>query len=365
MAKKLTMLKINTLGSVDTPANQYGKALLFKRADVTIPPTEPKVDSTGIIGKLKKFASELIAYAKDDGGAEDLNSILNEMELNELLWDMNYALTDSISSILEDDTVSDKKSAVIVSLQQYLDNLAAEGAFDNPSAVMQVGKKFTDQIRTLIESGAIAKGDTICPTCGTKMVGGTCPDCGYTAPVAKAQKSATKEGEEPMKLEDLMKNANLSPEVKAFLQAQEDTKATLEKSLKDTQTAVDFEKAARLDREYLSKAQGLSGLAQKPEDFGPILKGIAEKAPEEYVKLEPLLKGWNEVMNQSAIFKEVGKGGSNLLGSAATTEEEINKRASELMKSDTSLTMAKAITKALESDPVLYDQYQAELDANE
>jgi hypothetical protein len=364
MAKNLKKLKINTLGSVDTPANQHGQALLFKRAgepDVVEPIAPTPTPNEGIISKFKKFALELIAYGKSDG-AEDFNTVMQEAEIRDLLWEMNYALTDSVFSIFEDDTVTDKKTAVVVSLQQYLDTLAAEGAFDNAAMALQLGKQFTDQIKTLVETDAIAKGDQICPTCGVKMTGGVCPDCGYKATVAKAHKTTEKkEGDKPMKIEDLMKSENLTPEVKAFLQSQEDSKTALEKSLKDTQDAVELEKAARLDREYLSKAQSFTHLAQKPEEFGPILKGLATKAPDEFAKLEPLLKGWNEAMSQSALFTEVGKtAGSATAGSA---EEEINKRVETLMKADTSLNVAIATTKVLEADPSLYKRYNDEQDA--
>lgn len=276
MAKKLMKLKINTLGSVDTPANQHGKALLFKRADDVTP-------------------------------------------------------------------VEQQSATILEKLTELLKS------FGKPAASTVEDPKPED----------VTKVEGLCATCNTQMVDGKCPKC----EVAKAATTPEqKDGDEIMKLEDLMKNEKLSPEVKAFLQEQEDAKTNLEKSLKDTQDAVEIEKAARLDREYLSKAQSFTHLAQKPEDFGAVLKGIATKAPDEYAKLEPMLKAWNEAMTQSTLFTEVGKSNPVVAGSA---EEEINKRAAELMKADTSLNTATATTKVLEADPSLYKKYNEELDAAE
>jgi uncharacterized Zn finger protein (UPF0148 family) len=278
MAKNLKKLKINTLGSVDTPANQHGQALLFKRA-----------------------------------GEPDVSTVEN-----------------------------DPAKGIIEKIAEFLKSLGTA-----PAAKGEENEDVTKNT-----------GDVLCPTCGAPMVDSVCAACAAKAELAK--KEQEKDGDKPMKIEDLMKSENLTPEVKAFLQSQEDSKIALEKSLKDTQDAVDLEKAARLDREYLSKAQGFTHLAQKPEEFGPILKGLATKAPDEFAKLEPLLKGWNEAMSQSALFKEVGGAGGAVAGSA---EEEINKRAEVLMKADTSLSLAAAEVKVLEADASLYKRYNDEQDA--
>ncbi len=111
-------------------------------------------------------------------------------------------------------------------------------------------------------------------------------------------------------------------------------------------------------KEFIQKAATEFGnLPVKPEEFGLVLKGLAEKAPEEYAKLEGVLKAANEAIEKGALFAEVGRSGA-LPGASAMSK--IEAVANSLVQKDASMTKEQAIAKALELHPELYTEYLQE-----
>lgn len=373
MPKMLKNLKIQTLGSVDTPANQHGQALLFKRAEGgTInnpqPVTLHKGQTVVPTGKINEFISNLSKMLKSFTSAEqpevtaeptrlqkaakDLNTVLSQEIVWDIvydyLWDLNYAFRESIESILVDTELEDKRAAIQIVQGQYLEALEATNIFE------------------LTTTNSFAKRNIPVNDMLKEMsAGGELPS--EVQDVLKSVKIEVKKGGEPMgaentnqptatpSVEDILKtNTNLPEDVRKAL---EDA-AELKKSVTNLQDSLEIEKAARLDREYLSKAAelpNLPGVEQK--DLADILKGIATKAPEEAEKLMTVLKSANEAIVKGALFSEAGTD----VGKAyeGTAKEEVHKRAGELVsKSASGLTQEAAIAQVVAADPELYDRYQ-------
>lgn len=131
--------------------------------------------------------------------------------------------------------------------------------------------------------------------------------------------------------------------------------AKAEKSEKDLNKM----KEERLTAAFISKAKDLNHLPIDAETLGPILKrmSLGQVGDEDFDAVNKMLAGINEVLKTSEVFKTIGNG-MPILKSGA--EAELDALASELMKSNTSLTREGAFSKAMEQRPELYAQYLRE-----
>lgn len=126
----------------------------------------------------------------------------------------------------------------------------------------------------------------------------------------------------------------------------------------DLERILNEERDQRLTREYIAKAAEFTSLPVKAEEFGPVLKAVAEKAPEEYAKIESLLKAANEQLRQASLFAEVGKSGAGAGGSAWAKIEAA--AASLVQKADGRMTREQAIAEVMQFQPELYNEYLRE-----
>jgi len=122
----------------------------------------------------------------------------------------------------------------------------------------------------------------------------------------------------------------------------------LEKVLKE-------EKDKQLKKEFIQKAAAeFMHLPTKPEEFGLILKGISEKAPEEYGKLESILKAANEAIEKGALYSEIGRSGAPVGDSAVAKVEAL---VSGIVQKDAKISRVDALMKVLSENPQLYAEY--------
>lgn len=125
------------------------------------------------------------------------------------------------------------------------------------------------------------------------------------------------------------------------------------------ETIAKAERSIRLEREFVSKAQTLDHLPITAEDFGIVLKSVAEAVDAEtFEKVWQVLEAANAGMAQGGIFKEVGKSVSTDADGPATL---IDKAAARIREQNPDLTEAQAIAKAIEHDPTLYTAYLNEV----
>jgi len=159
--------------------------------------------------------------------------------------------------------------------------------------------------------------------------------------------------------------------VEAVIKATEDEKAELRKEADEQATkAENAEKIAKEERDvretrdYIAKSQGYVNLAKSDDEFGPVLKSIANAErdgalPEgTAAKLDEVLKAADEQVKAGDLFKEAGRNGH---GGATDSEGKAKAAAAEIKKADPKLTDAQAIAKAYADDPTLYDEYQKEV----
>lgn len=159
------------------------------------------------------------------------------------------------------------------------------------------------------------------------------------AQIAKAEKSAA---EANTKLAELQKQAEVD----------KTARVELEKQIK-------AERDVRLEKEFVAKAEKLSHLPVKPSELGPVLKALHDVAPEQAAKVEKFLEQTNEKLKTvDTLLKE--KGLNTVHDNETSAWAQLQKAAAELMKAEPKLTEPQAITKAMELNKGLYDQYLAE-----
>lgn len=136
------------------------------------------------------------------------------------------------------------------------------------------------------------------------------------------------------------------------------SKAAAEKiATLETQNREITEKAER--SEFVSKAAEFSHIA-KADDFAPVLRKIHKTLDEkEREWLYKWLASLNAVAKSSALFTELGVGGSDQSGSAY---DKLEKMAVEIRKAEPALTPEQAFAKAAKSDAgkALYSEYLKE-----
>lgn len=115
------------------------------------------------------------------------------------------------------------------------------------------------------------------------------------------------------------------------------------------------ERDHRLEREFVSKASELTHLSVKAEDFGVVLKNMADSLSEEdFAAVWQVLSAANANVSKSGMFTELGKSVSN---DSDTTMSVIEKAAAALRQNNPTMTREQSIAKAVEADANLYNQY--------
>lgn len=126
----------------------------------------------------------------------------------------------------------------------------------------------------------------------------------------------------------------------------------LQKQAADLKVQTDIAKAerdTRISKEFISKAEGMPMLAENKDEFGSLLRKVAEALdPEDFVKFDHILKTANEQIAKGNLFAEFGSGGGE-----TTISKSVEAAASEIQKVEPTLTREQAIAKAYETNPAL------------
>ena len=126
----------------------------------------------------------------------------------------------------------------------------------------------------------------------------------------------------------------------------------LEKKAEMAETLAKAEREKRLEIEFNKKAKEYSELADV-EKIASILRKASDTDEELAKSIEEVFSSVKERLANTDLFKEKGDGGETI----TDAEESIEKKTKELMKSDTSLTFAKAQARVLRENPDLYSEY--------
>ena len=115
------------------------------------------------------------------------------------------------------------------------------------------------------------------------------------------------------------------------------------------------ERDHRLEQEFITKAATLGNLSVKAQEFGVMMKGIADSlTTEQFDAIWNVLTSANANLAKSGLFAEFGK--------STTTDNDgpmsiIEKAASAIRQSNPTMTHEQSIAKAVEADSNLYNQY--------
>lgn len=129
----------------------------------------------------------------------------------------------------------------------------------------------------------------------------------------------------------------------------------LEERASAAETIAKAERDHRLVQEYIAKAGTLNNLPIKAEEFGNVLKNVAEALTEEqFSAIWQVLNAANSNLSKTGLFNELGK--------SSTPDNDgplanIEKVATALRQANPLLTREQSIAKAVETDANLYKQY--------
>ena len=413
MATKLKDLKITKVDFVEAGANPEANIMLFKSKDhkpaakSTTPQEEGGEKSEGAV---KRFFS---AIAKALGvGEENVDQAIEEItkgyeattfgekmieqkrrRVTSEIWDICYALEESLCSIILDDDVAedDKHGLMEQSLDEFGETMKglmptwAQGKTTN-----KINKKEQPATPERLEivkaakeklDAIIAKANSIDPAPAATTPDGT-----------TIQKQKPKGEKRDMKID----KSKLTPEELAALEAiekkagiqdepaNEPKPADVNKGAGDqaAPTAAGGESAAAEegediykglhpavkaeleslrktadaleDRELTEIAKKYEIIGKKPEELVPMFKNLKAAGGDAYDQMITILDASVTAVEKSGIFSEIGKKGNGETDAWAALE----KHADEIQKSMPSMTRAQAIDKACEQHPELVHEYE-------
>lgn len=163
--------------------------------------------------------------------------------------------------------------------------------------------------------------------------------------------------------ENIMQNINkeisnlpssVKPLIEKLYKEHKQTSEKAEKLEKELQKEID----EKIEKQFIEKVKTeFNSLPVESSEFGKLLKSLNQKAPEEFEKLESLLKTLNGAIGEGTVFREIG---SNNDGGAVGAWGQIEKAAEQIRKDNPSISQAQAVSQIITSNPELYNRYLKE-----
>lgn len=157
------------------------------------------------------------------------------------------------------------------------------------------------------------------------------------------------EDDDMAKADPVMKAAINAAVAKAVSHVQADADRRIQKAERIAKT----ERDERLKRDFIAKARtDMGNLTESPEKIAGVLKSLHDHDPRVGAEVERILKAANaQIEAGGGVLDEIGKSGST------TLEASLDSAAKAEIAKDGNLTYEQAVTKALEANPALYDEY--------
>lgn len=317
---------------------------------------------------------EFLVVKEDTVSKPNLGAIETLLKKEGVLGELPEAVKKALDAVLKADGMSEKGKAAVGTAMKVLYAAKGEIPEDTMKALMTAAGYGEDEPDSEEAADPDAT-DPVAPGAG----GGTAPakptkeetpsPAAPAAPTdAKKDDPTCKDGAMPMMKEDGSLNLDGVPEAaRAPLQALWKEKAASDARVAKAEADVKVERDLRITKEFCDKAAVLKHVGMKPDELGPVLKEISEKAPAAFKKLEPLLKSLDERVAKGALFGEIGTTASPTHGAGgAGTEAEsaIEKIAKSIVaKDEKGLTHSQSIAKAWSDNPALYTQHREEVAA--
>lgn len=397
MATKLKNLKITKVDFVDEGANPDADiGITKKRGDAggkpeaqTIPP-----EQQGIFKRMLDWFKKTVETGEENE-PEDITkgndttsfkqSLLNRTrgKVSDDIWNMCYALCDSLTSALYCDDISEeeRKAAMNDSVLEFesIIGVAVESWANGNTAGLECVKTEEAVSKGMIEAMEVTR-DRLSEiiTKATKV------------PDEQAPTNNQSKGEEEMKID----KSKMTPAEKAMLEEfekrygmteeakPEDNATPAEGVTKAAQTTAKTEetddiykgmsKAAKAELEALKKfreatedrelhaiAKSYEIIGKKDEELFPVLKSLKAASEEAYNNMISTLDSAKAAVEKSGVFSEIGKSGSGIPKQGGVVKE-VEAKAAELRKSKTELTREQAIDAVLMADAELAKRYETE-----
>lgn len=392
MPNALKHLRIGEVSLVDAGANPGANVLIWKRRDGPPQPSgDPPVKKHGgkpsLLQRVLKTLGLIIEVPEETPNTfteelEERNEWRQWEKVESEVWTIVYAMQDVLLDAIKSDlAAADKQTLIDQSLEQFTSAVTqAVSAWITGEPVNKAGRAIAGhrmarlrQAKDLLRQ-VINEAEPPQPGDGQNNVGKKGDEGQVTQQIDKSKlppevqayiedlekKAAAGEpasGGAPQGAdEDILKN--LPESVRKVVEDARKEAAEARKQAEDAQSVAKAEREARVMAEFTKRAEALTHLPAKPEDFAKVLKSLHEAAPEAFAAVEKVLQGANEALKQSDLFREVGKGGSGTGGSAMA---EIEAVAAELQKADPQLTREQAIEKVMNQRPDLVKKYREEV----
>lgn len=172
------------------------------------------------------------------------------------------------------------------------------------------------------------------------------------AQVEKAEKDLTEKDERIAKMQPTDPDA---AHKEMLSKADPALRAFIEKSEADVKAANEIAKAerdARLDREFISKAETLPMISTDKSALGGLLRRISDAlSVEDAATVEKTLRAANEQIAKGNLFASLGQSGQE-----TTISKSVEAKADEIRKAEPTLTRDQAIAKAYDENPDLLQQ---------
>lgn len=333
MTTKLKNTDIKKVDLVTRGANPGAKIMLFKSADAApeLPIMEDKKET--IFEAIKKVIDTFIPRESlDKSYGEELTEILVDDALQDL-WTYYYALRKALTESISKNNGFNQ--AEIITIIQDFSNSVLK---DLPKMLMprEVFKKLSpenlsnlqktrDDLQAIIvkngEAEIMKRSDE-----DQKLI------ADLEAKIAKYE--AEKVPEEPQ-VEDVLKN--LPEEVKKRMEE-------IEKRALEAEQAIQKMQDERYTAESIAKAKSFENIAIDIDKVAPVLKRLAKADPEGLAELETVLRGADEAIKQSKLFKSAGS--SEVLPSESVAKMDI--LAAEMVTKGIVATKEQAILKMMD-----------------
>ena len=301
---RLTDMEFDEVSLVTRPANQMSKVVLFK-SDVTI--SEEQVNPEDQVEEVEAVVAEEVV-AEAEVAEESVEKGYGMKKKKEMPAFIKEKMMANEEDEEEDEEMPMKKGK----------NKMKKGDEDD---AVEIPSEVYDYIEALESANAELVEEV------SKLAG-------------SIQKSADAIQEEIFKSAD--------PRMVELVKGLEDRVASAEAIAK-------AERDHRLEQEFIAKASTLTNLSVKAEEFGAILKGVADRlTDEQYDAIWQVISSANANLSKSGLFAEFGK--------SSTTDNDgpmsiIEKAAATLRQSNPTMTREQSIAKAVSADTNLYNQY--------
>ena len=402
MASKLKDLKITKVDFVEAGANPEANILLFKNKEGE--PGEEPIDKGQEGGEkedgmVKKFLS---AIAKALGvGDEKVGEALEEISkgyeastfgekmeerkkrrVTSEIWDVCFALEESMSSIILDDEAVEKQELLETSLDQFAEALkelipnwaagqetkkiskaATEMTEERLEVVKEARQKLDDIIAKAepepkepeedpeaVEKNEESKGDEEDMKIDKSKL--TAEELEMLEAIEKKAGIAEEpEAKEPEGLEKGLEGTGQEPEGE-----EEDIYKGLHPAVKEELTRLRKAADAAEDRELMEVAKKYEIIGKKADELVPVFKTLKAAGGGAYNQMIAVLDGSVDAIEKSGVFEEIGKKGHGESDAWAAIE----KHADDIQKSMPELSRAEAVDKACQRHPELVREYESQ-----